>query len=403
MKSLNKSLQEVREYILQNSFSNTVYHKMYNFQTFDVIVIFKGCIENNSIEMYNVMVIDLMTGKISTKYSHTLSCIKDFFGKKIAVKSSSYDASGLASYYYGKDIKKAVKRYKTDGIKISAHIIDEESEKDVRYNKVIVKKGNQAFAVVCKSPIISTGTRTTESIPFVNFLIYYNDECYCIDKSNVFKILKCIDDENIIKIKKGILLLFRNMNKLTEENKKELKMFLGAETNRLINPICKNEQVTIQLYNALGINYRYNRYHKNESWYNINDETMHCYGIMLKENTPENKFIASRILENIVCKNETLEEYKNLKDKFAMIQIDDDYVLIDCDDCDNVLGAVAFIKTKLGTVRVHKGGLGYSSEDYKVVKRYNYLVEYAEKRILTLVKLTGKSKREVVNMLKQGN
>jgi hypothetical protein len=398
MKALNKILQEVQEEVRENSFDNTIYHKIYTYYTYDIIVIFKGSKNDNQIECYNIMVIDLMTGKVSTKYSRTVFCLKNFFGKKVSFYGENYDMDSMPTYYHGEDVIKKMKRKGKDGLSVTKHVVDSESEKDVIYNKVIVRNGNQAFAVVLTSPVISTSERTTESIPTAKFIIYDNEQCFLINRTNVFKMLKDCENEEIIKLKKKILLLFKNMNKLTEENKKDLKIFLGKESERIFTPIYKHKNVTIQLYTVLGMNYHYNMVHNDNIWYN--DDTRHCYTIVLKNNTSENRLIASRILEDIIHKNLPLHEYMSKESNFLTMKMEDDYVFVNCSDANDM---AVFINTELGMVRITKEYRGYSEDDFDVLKRSKELREKVDKRLTAMAKLSGKSKNGVVIAMKNGD
>lgn len=398
--SLKKYIEGIHEDIKQNSFDNTIMHKNYTYYTYDIIVIFRGVdSKNENVENYNVLVIDLMDGKVCRKYSHSVFCLKGFFGNKTLIFNKDYDVkfTGLTSYSFQEEILDQMVRYKQDGIKISKHDGDMESEKDVHYNKVIVKEGKCAFAIIMQSTVMSSAIRTQNSIPSVYFVGYMNGSTFRINKNNVFKIFKNNTNKDIIKVKNNILLLFKNMKKITSGDKLALKMFFGKENERIVNPIYHNDEITIQLRNPLGINYGRQRHlnatYHGYDWSSNNEEF--CYIMEVTNKTEENMYIAKKIFENIFFNQEYIKNFT--EDKFKKICVGEDCVFISKKDITDIC---VFVKTDLGTISfINPADMKAEANKSKACKRALDLVNMVDKKIITIAKLSGQSKQTVVNEL----
>jgi hypothetical protein len=120
----------------------------------------------------------------------------------------------------------------------------------------------------------------------------------------------------------------------------------------------------------------------------------------LKNNTSENRLIASRILEDIIHKNLPLHEYMSKESNFLTMKMEDDYVFVNCSDANDM---AVFINTELGMVRITKEYRGYSEDDFDVLKRSKELREKVDKRLTAMAKLSGKSKNGVVIAMKNGD
>lgn len=387
-----KEINKIKEEIIQKSFTkDKICHKFINMREYDVIICYQGITsyrsdqgdtysygmdydyekvnaKKNKVEVYDVMVVNLMTMYVDSAKSFTITCINDFIGEKIGIVSNyKYDNFYMDNNWGIKTFKKGF------------HITTTYNEEKTCFKNIYISyTDNNNQSLIFK--LVNDETKGAFYPISLQGYICFNGMYKGLSKEDTKKILNQVKHTSWgAKLNEYFMALCKPFNHMTEQDLKILKrIFKNDFLNKLMTPKFANEYVEIvQRKPTVSTD-------KKHIHYDVDNV------IGIKGNCPKEYDACLGHLLHILKygKQERNSNYRYYKFK------DFDVVLgvKDFDDFNSV-DHILYVNTPFGYVDTSKGH--YMSNGFLKEQRDKFF-EYFDKKIPAMMKLTGKTFRELI-------
>lgn len=428
---------QIREREVQNKISYfTIYNMSYSvssfngsYSTYDYDHIhFNETEPDSNIELYDVLILDDCMAKSNSSY--TLVCFNNFFGKKVYIKS------GFKTYYNIETPKNSFKFYKlvnkdkdfgydythndinkddifkslyyyhkNDGIIMSLfNVIHDGASSNIgnrRYNSYPYDKN----ASKEEQYIISVKRKNALNVPNVFCRIKIGEAYFTLttpfDIFNVLKRIKNVNKETKI-IYDTFMTLFTRFDKMNRHQKALAKRILGKEYNRISVPIIDNSSVTVRMTTPIAFSRRYNkRYYRYGCTYlpQTPKEFINCGFNVTKHKKNVDNTELELVFDTLTEATFRLEDYAKVNG-FKTLEFEHGYVVIDKQDAhkpDSYKYDTYFVKTNCGLAKVNYNWVDHVSDNHAtIVKKLNLLINEYQKKLTTMIKLSGRTKSELL-------
>ena len=325
---------------------------------------------------------------IQSKYSYTLYCVKDMFGKKIYFKKSFKRDFSI------EEAKRVLEKFdeKNPNLKlteIDTNLYYAQVGNHEEYRSILYKNGEDmiCFYIFDKKhdsyymyhnedgwDKMEYGTFP----PKITMAIKHSDICSIVYKHDVCDILKKIGNKKLTEI---YYALFTDFDKMRKKAKGYVKRILYKKYDKLRKPLYENEYMTIKVRNPIGdcpgILYRRMGTYNDTSEVKIKSKEKDV--LMLQK--------AHEVMAGIT--NEFQEDLK----KRNVLEFEHGYVYLNGDNKKRF-----FIKTeKCGVVKTDENlpnRVSLRNESELVINTKKLLKEYEKKKNI-MIRLLGKKEKEI--------
>lgn len=424
-----KEIQDKVSYFTNYNMSYAVSSLNGSYTTYDYNHIhFNETEPDNNIELYDVLILDDCMSK--SKSSYTLVCFNNFFSKKVYIKS------GFKTYYNIETPKNSFKYYKfvnkdkkfgydythhdinkddvfksiyyyhnNDGIIMSLfNIIPDNVSSNIgsrRYNSYPYDKNESKE----EKYIISIKKKNAFNIPNIFCKIKIGEAYFTLTNPfDIFNILKRIRDVNKETkiLYDTFMTLFTRFDKMNRHQKALAKRILGKEYNRMSVPVIDTKDVTVCMTTPIAFSRRYNKryYDFNYMHFPQTIKEFINYGFFVKTHNKNIDNIEMELaFNNLTEATFRLEDYAKING-FKTLEFEHGYVVVDKQNTytpDSYKNDTYFVKTNYGLAKVSYDWVNRVSDNHAtIVKKLNLLINEYQKKLTTMMKLSGRTKSELL-------
>lgn len=370
----------------RGDYNSSLYSYSTSYSSYDGIVDSRNILHFDDLEVYDVFIMNELM--IQSKYSYTLYCVKDMFGKKIYFKKSFKRDFSI------EEAKRVLEKFdeKNSNLKlteIDTNLYYAQVGNHEEYRSILYKNGEDmiCFYIFDKKhdsyymyhnedgwDKMEYGTFP----PKITMAIKHSDICSIVYKHDVCDILKKIGNKKLTEI---YYALFTDFDKMRKKAKGYVKRILYKKYDKLRKPLYENEYMTIKVRNPIGdcpgILYRRMGTYNDTSEVKIKSKEKDV--LMLQK--------AHEVMAGIT--NEFQEDLK----KRNVLEFEHGYVYLNGDNKKRF-----FIKTeKYGVVKTDENlpnRVSLRNESELVINTKKLLKEYEKKKNI-MIRLLGKKEEEI--------
>jgi hypothetical protein len=440
---MNNLFKKLEDEILENSFTeHSINHKYIRDEEneYDIIVgkfdkknckpserdFFMNNMEENNIdnaEMYNIMTINSHKMYASNGMSYSIYCFNNFMNHKIGLLTTFKNKNYADDMYEYKSMFMKAKNNKISFIDTCIHGFP-----DV-HKSVVYRKGKDAFIFGLRIPQDMIWNVFNDEDDFdvaYDKLCKYNKyiipQLYCViiidsipypiydieQIGFIFRAMK--DDENFNTLQKYFEVLFKDFEKMTDEEMEISKKFLNKNFNSIHNDVFNDGNVRVRMITPIGFNYGFfnddakETFNHDKSYFHSfskDDEMTYYNSFEITGNVDKNDMKAINILvESLIHNYPTVEQYK--ANGFKVIDFKNGKVVVKSTKEEN---NNYFVNSITGFTNIDLGTAKWETRDNKklpknsLYRRTIALHDEYDKYITTMSKMRGTDVKSLVNSL----
>ena len=441
---MNKLFTQIEDEILENSFTeHPITHKYIRDEEnkYDIIIgqfdknnctpserdFFMNNMEENNIdnaEMYNIMTINSHKMYISNGMSYSIYCFNNFMGHKIGLLTTFKNKNYSDNMYLYKSMYLNAKNNEISFVDTCIN-----GAPDI-HKSVVYRKGNDAIIFGLRIPqdMIWNVLDSAEDDFDVAFdkLCKYNKyiipQLYCtiiIDNvpypidviEQIFFIFRAMkDDKNMNTLQKYFEVMFKDFEKMTNEEIEISKKFLNKNFDSIHNDVFNNGNVRVRMITPIGFNYGFfddsTQYHfnKDKNYFHsfCKDDKMTYYNsFKITGDVDKNDMKAINILvESLIHNYPDIEQYKD--NGFKVVDFKNGKVVIKGTKEEN---NDYFVNSITGFTNIDLVTAKWETKDKKklpknsLYRRTIALRDEYDKYITTMAKIRGTDVNSFINSL----